>query len=396
MSVRCHLQLLAILSLVLSVAGCGRVRFNFSRRKPRGILSALLGFRSSPVNSPVSSPPASSSKFMNGFSHRRSASTGLLLSKWSTADWINKSAEMCAMGNEFTNAWNEVSRTDQIMCYVGAMLRNNLFTGDIYDGSYHYYQWGGGQVAAPAFITRILATQNANGDVIAYQIVACEGASLQPNDLVDYSVDPDKGQISATSYGTHAINGVTAIQLSNVTGTFNALGDWTQKTVTTNASFSNPSSPTFNEALSMQLVQSTAYAVLSGYFTGIFGGVNSSGQLYSKFQLLNDESLPTLAIGDGSAMVSLNGGATQLQSWSGDTQLNLSDATTGDYYSGVSNAVLPVIGTPDYTAPASTIWDCQADAGSYLKTVTVSDLSTGTIAADLAACDLQYQAGSDS
>lgn len=379
-------QYLAIISLVIpSLLSCGSD--SHSGAKILGTLPTITA----PVAA-KSSAIATPRRTIN-----RSAKTGLPISSASTTDWNGKSGVECRNINELAQAFSQAGRADSMKCLVSVGVDNSFFPNFEFDGTAHYYSFGGtsGQANSPeAFVVNINATKDSAGSINQFTMQDCRGSNSTLNDYINYSINSES--ITATSYSSYSQSGQNPYsnqQLTVAQGTFNSAGQWTAKTISTNFTGSGGTGQNaYDLALQISFIQESDSATLSGYETGTWSGQSHTGRFYSVFELLNATSLATFAVGDGSSNALFSDGmqSAQVVSWDGDTQLNIT-AAQGKFYSLVSNSTLPDLATPDITQPAAANWNCSPPSGSSFREVTFGD--SATLPQSVQDCISQYMVG---
>lgn len=287
------------------------------------------------------------------------AVTGQSLANFGTPRWEAKDSEaFCQVGNMVRNLVREAGQPDKILCYVGIMEANGLFTGS-YDGTDKFYRI---RMTEHDFRQemRIKTNIGANaGRIETFKMYMCNDGRTSNDEYV--SQDLRQGA-QVVSVSRHDFGGSTGAQRTAVSGNVDGKGRWTSKKIVHGGTYASTyEGNAFSFQQHLELDQGVDRFDLSGYFihSNTFYGAGT-GRVRSVVQGLNLGSLVTAALGDGSAkgLFSHDPGI-QSVSWNGDTRQDLADPAQGAYYPEVLAADLIEIGTPDVTFKEGETWDCQ-------------------------------------
>ncbi|MBI4403129.1 MAG: hypothetical protein HY537_03165 [Deltaproteobacteria bacterium] len=298
-----------------------------------------------------------------------SATTGKKLDDWGSVTWNStKSGPLCQTGNMFRNLLQQAAQPDKIMCYVGVMETNGLFTAS-YDGTYKYYTFSAPGEGRPGSTMKIKfkMAKASDGSINAFEMFNCEGDVNTNTEYIGQTISGTT--VTLTNVGVHTSGG-TFRQRTTVTGEATSTG-WTSKTIDSAGSFVVSSGQSYSMSQALTLVQYSNRAQLSGYFTGSFGQNSHTGRIFSISQILTPDTLKTFAMGDGTlkARFAFSGGGYESSSddvrgWTGDDTAPKSPVANAEYYSDVNAGTLPTVGTPNTAFAASETWNCQPD-GSF-------------------------------
>lgn len=375
-----------ILSTALFLTACGDDSSSTSSSSSTTSSAVATDISSLPTASgEVSSTSSLTAAVTAGYAAQAAAeifplsSTGIVLKNTTTSNFSSgKSTGMCEVANSVKSVLGEATNPDQILCYVGAMKDSGIISSGIDDGNWHYIKLsnlsGGGTNTTPYIKMKI---QKSGQVITSFTMYSCfNGTSAAPSQS-EYIQQSFGSSASIVSKYTGSESGDSYGGSVSASGTLNSSGQWSSKTLTALSYYANSTS-SYNTTATIN--QFADYLTISSSQKGTFAsGSNTStfsNIYYGAVQLINDSSMATLALGDGSVKYSINasgsGGtswshsASGSESWNGDTQTALGDATTGDYYSTVNSATLP-------SAPSSVqvisfsgdeVWDCSLPAGS--------------------------------
>ena len=166
----------------------------------------------------------------------------------------------------------------------------------------------------------------------------------------------------------------------------------------------------FNHSQDLSITQRAGSYIVSGYNAGSWGQDIFSNAFYAAVQGINMSSPRDIALGDGSASYNLDwcfdsdsdsdcadegGGnrhtATSIDSWNGDTRVNLGTASNGDYYSDVATATVPTAASLSAISfTGDEIWDCQPASAFVDADMTNMNNPNTPLGAAFTACDGKY------
>jgi len=259
------------------------------------------------------------------------------------------------------------------------------------DGNYHYVLLsgaGGGDGKIKFRITK-------SGDTITgMDMFSGFGGGVQTEYV---SMATSGSTITLTSVQYYTGGGQTSRGRVTVSGTVNSSGVWTSaKTMVAEATRSETSPSTRTQNSRIELVQYSDRYQVTGYDTGSDNGNSFTTQVFSLVQLLTPNPLSTLALGEGTAKISMThasyGSFAQTRAWNGDTRVAISPATTADYYTTVDATSLPSAPSSyDTTFTAAETWDLTPPAGESFITSTFSAMEAdATASAAFAQCNTNY------
>lgn len=331
------------------------------------------------------------------------ALTGLKLSDAApSGGWASShSRGMCETVSMVKDLISEASMPDSFLCRVGVMRKHGIFSASLDNGDYWYYNLGG---SSGSVVPTRLRLVKSGGKVSQFEMSLCMGSSsASPVQIIHLS--------STAANSTYSSESVFAMDMGTMsfggrllaTGQVDSAGQWLSKSISAQKSYSSNGSV---YGASVTLNQYADHLTLSGYSGGDYSSGSSlssfSNSYYSVAEILNADSLSTLALGDGSANYSVdfsydsNGDGDVLdlgeyhdvqstvQSWNGDTYSPLANAADGPYHGSLAAAP-----TPGTVAVVSFETDEAWDCSSGTSTMHELDLSTvsSSVSADLAACD---------
>lgn len=346
----------------------------------------------------------------SGFS-TLAALTGLKLDQWGNAsNWQSgNSRAMCEVGQILKESLAEAMNPDKIKCYVGAVAQFNNF-GTIDDGNDVYFQlvnFPESPSLAPRIKMKI--TKNSSGRIDRFEMWSCfdhNGSNFVQSEYILQTIDSN---LAITSYTKHtgSDGSTTYGGTSTVNGTLNSSYQWLSKSMSLAREYNSTGATHQQE---VDITQRSSSFVVSGYNAGTWGQDRFTNALYAVVQGLDMSSPKNIALGDGTASFNLDwcfdsdsdtdcsdeSGpnryvSTGVDSWNGDTQVNLSSASDGDYFSEVSGAVVPSVSSVSTISfSGGEVWDCNAPS-TFLDADLADMENTGTaLGAAFAACDNKY------
>lgn len=341
------------------------------------------------------------------------ASTGLVISTADSNSFSSgDSTAMCENANLIKEVIGDAAQPDQIQCYVRAMRKTGVIPSsvNIASGEFIYLKLinlPGMPSSSPDPLVKLKAVVS-NGRVTDFKMFGCfNGTSSAPeqSEYVSFELTSTTGtSISKYNGEEQGDSGMMTFGAqAQATGSVNSDGQWESKTLEGKNYFSY-GSDSFN--MELNLTQTANDVLLSAYRKGSFNSDSFEDKLYSKIQILGDDKLATLAIGDGSSKYSLSFtssmhgdfSSTSVDSWDGDTKQNLSSASDGSYYNDVNSFDLSDISVP--TTPEAIsfsgdeVWDCSLPSGaSFIE----ADFSSAgqVIQTEMEACEEKFGLGMD-
>lgn len=325
----------------------------------------------------------------------QSATTGVELDSWYTAfnGATAKSQTFCQFGLMVKDVVRAASQPDKIACYLGVMEKYSTVSGwpsNGSDGNYHYVTLtnaGGGDGKIKFKVTK-------TGSIITgMEMFSGFGGSAQTEYI---SMSMSGGTITLTSVQYYNGNGQTNLGRVTVTGTINSSGTWTSAKTVVAESSRTETTPSRSENTRVDLTQYADRFVVQGYRTGTDNGAAFTDQVYSLVQFLNPIPLGSLALGEGTAKMSMThatfGSFAQTRAWNGDTGLPISPASTADYFATVTAATLPSAPASYNTSfAAAEQWDLLTPSGETASTVDFNNISAdASAAAEFNACNTNY------
>lgn len=322
----------------------------------------------------------------------KAATTGTnLLTASNSSFQSTDSMAACQVTNVVKSAIISAAQADQILCYVQAM--NGAFAAatdggsaiNVYDGQYHIFNLniaGGGEGDGGPDKIKVKIVKNAAGSITSFEMFMCKLVNS-----VETQNEYTSQALNGTSFEMHARGNFASADWSgshqvDVTGTLNASGAYTQKTITMkNSGTSAASNSNWQEAT---LTQTPGAFTLSGYQKGTYSSGSDSGTYqeaaYGTGELLGDTStdITLLALGDGAVKAEAaytwvnsqfgSGNDTRsadIFAWLGDTMAALTPATGSSFYSATSAGTVPTpASSVNVTFEASQTWDCSDDVAT--------------------------------
>lgn len=325
------------------------------------------------------------------------ATTGVVLADAATSTFSGKSRVMCEMTAAVRNILREAAQPDKIQCYVGAMEAAGVFSNS-YDGDYHYYKLAGagGEDGSGALQIKFKAVKT-NGVISNFEMFTCQN-SVQ-SEYISTTLSGTNASIGAVSshsqtFGSDTFSGANRVSVS---GTFSN-GAWSgTKTITAQGEFSQSGTFTFSDERYVELTQGPSTLTFKGYGSNSFGGHTGTSSIYAVIQGIGMGDMTTFAVGDGTGKAEFTYDSfshTGTVSWNGDTKLNLSSASDGDYYSEVNAATLPSATSPDTTFTTAETWNC-APATSFSEINFAAMQSNTSFSTNFQACNTNYGFGEE-
>ncbi len=386
-------SILLIIGIAFYLTGCGS-----SSTTADGITSLSSLPKASGTTTASAAVARNSTKRAGG--QLQSATTGTQLDAWYTAfnGQTSKSQTFCQLGLNVKEAIRAASQPDKIACYMGVMEKYASITNwpsDGSDGNYHYVNLSGAGEGGDMNIKfKITKT---NGVYSGFEMFS--GESSQQTEYVSMVSSGLDITLTSVNYysGSRAMTHQGRV---TVTGSINSSGAWTSaKSIVVEASRAETGAWTRSENLRLALTQYADRFLVQGYSTGSenFGSAYTfTNQVYAYVQLLTPIPLSTLALGEGTAKISMThsgyGSFSQTRGWNGDTGAPISPSSGADYYSEVSAATLPSAPSSYNTAFATAeTWDLTTPAGSTAATANFSAIEADTAArADFMACNTAF------
>lgn len=343
------------------------------------------------------------------------ATTGLVLSKADSNSFTSgDSTAMCENANLIKQVIGDAAQPDKIQCYVRAMRKTGVIPSsvDIASGDWVYLKLvnlpgeGGSASTEPVVKLKAVIT---DGRVSDFKMFGCfNGTSSSPAQSEYVSFELTSGSGSSVSKYSGSESGMTYGAQASASGSVNSSGQWTSKTLTGTNYFNDGSGNVFN--MSLSLTQTASDLLLSAYRKGGFSGSTFEDKLYTKLQIIGDDKLETLAIGEGSSKYSIKfdfdgAGSTYsenaqsgIDSWNGDTKQNLSTASDGTYYSDVNSYDLNNITIPSsntaITFSGDEVWDCTLPSGASFVDADFSSAGQ-EINTEMQSCEEKFGFGND-
>jgi hypothetical protein len=345
------------------------------------------------------------------------ATTGIALkASGVAANWTSKSREACEVAQATREIFSEAMSPDKIGCYMGAVLKNNKFSGaNVLSGDYVYFklqnmgEGGGGGGVEPRVKMKAVLT---NGVVTTFEMFSCFSASGSTPIQSEYlSVVNSDSDVTLTSKYIGSESGNSYGSSISAVGEINSSGQWLSKTINAQKFWNGGSNGAFYQVGSFTQYANYLLFSLSSY--GAFGptGANRyyfSAAMYGASQILNSSTPKDLALGDMSVKYAIdscqdtnssggcNAGDSRFNtsatvSVDGDLLTRLGTASNGTYYATANAGSTPSVTTSvSVSFAAAETWDCTT-SGTW-GTVDLTDMANASSALgiDMAACDSAY------
>ncbi|MCC6138470.1 MAG: hypothetical protein IT287_07540 [Bdellovibrionaceae bacterium] len=233
------------------------------------------------------------------------------------------------------------------------------------------------------------------GAVSSFKMWSCFSGTPSVPEQSEYISQTFSGR-EATVTSKYLGSDGTATYGSSMTATGDFDTTWTSKNITGFRYYND--SPSLN-VMEINMDQYSDMVRFSMAMNGTFGADTFVNRFYTVAQLLGD-NLSEVAIGSGSskANMSFDQGSNGVDftdaatySWDGDTRLNLSSATDGDFYNTANAGSVPAAPNTSQTVTFSgeQAWDCTLPSG---ETWTDANFTSGgaSILNGMQACDDKY------
>lgn len=305
------------------------------------------------------------------------ATTGITLKDMDDSSFNSDSSlAMCEAANTLKSSLNEAVSGDITLCYIQNIAFENLDAGiDIYDGNPHIFDLtfvnDVEEEGSPGddFRIKIQITKDSDGIITDFKMHACEGG--EQTEYIHQNISGSA--FTMNSIYTYDDDFSTGGQEMTVTGTLNGDGDFTSKTISSSYTGDYGTGTYYG---SKTVEQGSDSATISqadaGTWTWSDGQDSEQGthanQVYAVAELLNTDSIATIAIGDGAATGFASGTCCGGQSyeepytqgWDGDTT---EENEASDFLDDLENADLPDFPTqPTITFSDDADYDCTGDA----------------------------------
>lgn len=378
----------------------------------------------------------------------KAATTGLNIVGTAEGDFTSaNSMGACQTFNNVREGILSAAQADQILCYVKQM-QDAFGTGtgvDVYDGAWHIFnlnivdcttdadcvefegegatcnangkcEVNGTVVGSPSRVKMQIARDATTGSITSFEMFMCGGALTQQ----EYT----KQTISGSTVTMSAVGNFTSSDGSgwhsvDVTGTLNASGAYTTKTITlaNNGSFGGEGNTNWQEGT---LTQGPGTFILSGYQSGSWSSQGSTGTYtdiaYGTGQMLGDTTgdIRNMAMGDGAVKYSTTvtdsayptpWTSSGVDPWLGDGGLP-DPAGSGNAYYGTANDETLRSAEESIISigfAAAETWGCDDDVGVGivdLPSASQSEMQTacaqfGSMSHDWINCYAQIEGGGD-
>lgn len=305
------------------------------------------------------------------------ATTGVTLRDMDNSSFdADSSLAMCEAANTLKSSLNEAVSGDTTLCYIQNIAFENLDAGvDIYDGNPHVFDMtfvnDVEEEGSPGddFRVKIQITKDSNGTITDFKMHACEGE--EQTEYLHQNISGSAFTMNSTY--TYDDEFSTGGQEMSVTGTLNGDGDFTSKTISSSYTGDYGTGTYYgSKTVEQGFDSATISQADAGTWTWSNGESSEQGtyanQVYAVAELLNTDSIATIAIGDGAATGlasgtccgSQNYSETYSQGWNGDTT---AEDATSDFLGDLEDAVLPDFPTqPTITFSDDAAYDCSGDA----------------------------------
>tara|TARA_B110001454_G_scaffold124375_1_gene116070 strand:+ start:47195 stop:48433 length:1239 start_codon:yes stop_codon:yes gene_type:complete len=330
------------------------------------------------------------------------ATTGVSLSSPGTFS-SGTSLQLCENANYTKEILREAASPDKILCYMSKMKANGVIpsTLNLSDGNSKYIKLvnlpggGGGGNSNPLVKFQIVKSGNA---IASFKMWSCfSGTASAPEQSEYISELFNELTATVTSKYKGSESGATFGSSMTASGTF-VDGAWSSKNISGYRYFSHSGN---SNVMTINMNQYADRIDMSIAMKGRYSSSTYTNKFYSVMQILNGASLSTLALGDGSSKYSMsydsdsNGSAefseASTKSWSGDSKMNLSTASSGDYYTAANAGTVPADPNSAQTVSFSTdeAWDCTLPSG---ESWTEADFNVGGsgITEGMQACESKY------
>lgn len=307
------------------------------------------------------------------------ASTGVVLNTVGETDFDGKSLQMCENVNYIKEVLREASGPDKILCYMGKMKASGVLPSSlsIADGAIHYIKLvnlsdNGGSSSVPRIKFQIVK----NGSAIeSFKMWSCfSGTTDAPtqSEYISQTFTGNSATVSSKYNGSQS--GFSFGSDMTATGVFEN-GSWTSKNISGTRYHSDGVSS--SNSMSISLDQFANAISMQIAMSGVYGTSNFTNKFFTAAEILNSNTLSTIAIGDGTTKYEMsydndnNSGngvtftETSIKSWNGDTKVNLSTAADGMMYDDANEGTIP--STPSVTPvtfSGDEAWDCSLPDGS--------------------------------
>lgn len=351
----------------------------------------------------VTGPVSTSAASLGLMNTKLEATTGVPLATVSTATFsAGMSVPMCENVNNIKEILREAASPDKILCYMGKMKATGVIPAslNIADGGVHYLklvnlpgEGGGDRNSTPQIKFQIVKT---NGAVSSFKMWSCFSGTASVPEQSEYLVQSFTGEdatVSSKYKGSES--GASYGSSMTATGKF-VNGSWSSKNIS-GFKYFNQSSNIFVNTLNLDQYSDRFEMAIA--MNGTYGGNTFSNRFFTVTQIIGGSSLATTAIGDGSSNYVMShvpsSGPSFSQSgvvsWNGDTKMNLSTASDGDYYSAANAGTVPAAPSSSQTVSFSgdEAWDCTAPEGSAFVD---ADFTVGgsAILEGMQACEAKY------
>ncbi|MBX7148685.1 hypothetical protein K1X76_06325 [bacterium] len=279
------------------------------------------------------------------------AESGKVLSEVDDSSFDSDSSmAMCLTTQGVKQSLKNMSFADMVLCYMQSSMENEANSGvtaDLYDGNAHtfavtFLNAPEGEGPGEDFVVKMQVTKS--GDVITdFKMWSCTAGNQ--TDYINYN---NGTSLSITTKSAWDDEHGTGNQVATITGELNDSLEFTSKSMVTqyvSNSVDNDGEgfgeTTFDQGPDTATIASSE----DGSFSSGEDTETYSNHTYAIAELLNDDAMTTIAIGDGAAKYSMSGTHggddyedSGTESWNGDTTAVVD---SNDFLADVTDVTLP-------------------------------------------------------